>query len=257
MIDLDDLKKRTNMIELCEALGLQPKGKVARCPAHTDADGGRPNLAIYPDNVHCFRCGFSADAVGLVEKAKGLDFLEAAGFLAARLGLDVGDAGRGRGLGNRAGAKAATPYPKPAPLPSTPSPTLATGETVAAQGEGLGYEAQGNGATPYPKPADARPPLPEDQVADFASFADAWGYFDQVKTNFAAGLSKDSTTGRFRVAAPLPLTLATDAGHQVDHAGAADVDQVGAPATRSSAPDLGADLVSAPGAPTTDRRSLA
>lgn len=47
MIDLDDLKKRTNMIELCEALGLQPKGKVARCPAHTDADGGRPNLAMY------------------------------------------------------------------------------------------------------------------------------------------------------------------------------------------------------------------
>ena len=92
MIDLDDLKKRTDMFELCEALGLQPKGKVARCPAHNDAGEGRPNLAIYSDNVHCFRCGFSADAVGLVEKAKGLDFLEAAGFLAARLGLDVGGA---------------------------------------------------------------------------------------------------------------------------------------------------------------------
>ena len=236
MIDLEDLKKRIDMIELCEALGLQPKGKVARCPAHNDAGEGRPNLAIYPDNVHCFRCGFSADAVGLVEKAKGLDFLEAAGFLAARLGLDVGDAGRGRGLGNRAGAKAATPYPKPAPLPSTPSPTLAT----AAQVVGLGYEAQGNGATPYPKPA-ARPPLPEDQEADFASFAEAWGYFDQVKTNFAAGLSRDRATGRFRVAAPLPLTPATDAGDQVDQAGD---------------DHLVADLVSAPGAPTTDRRPL-
>ena len=248
MIDLEDLKKRIDMIELCEALGLQPKGKVARCPAHNDAGEGRPNLAIYPDNVHCFRCGFSADAVGLVEKAKGLDFLEAVDFLAARLGLDLGDAGRGRGLRNRAGAKAATPYPKPAPLPSTPSPlpstpspTLATVEPAAAQGNGLGYEAQGNGATPYPKPADDRPPLPEDQVADFASFAEAWGYFDQVKTNFAAGLSRDRATGRFRVAAPLPSTPATDAGHQVDHA---DADH------------LGADLVSAPGAPTTDRRSL-
>ena len=79
MIDLEDLKKRIDMTELCEALGLQPKGKVARCPAHNDAGEGRPNLAIYPDNVHCFRCGFSADAVGLVEKAKGLDFLEAVG----------------------------------------------------------------------------------------------------------------------------------------------------------------------------------
>ena len=224
MIDIDDLKKHTDMIELCEALGLQPKGKVARCPAHNDAGEGRPNLAIYPDNVHCFRCGFSADAVGLVEKAKGLDFLEAAAFLAARLGLDVGAAGRGRGLGNRSGAKAATPYPKPAPLPSTPSPTLAAEgpkmagngrewQAFADQGEGLGYEAQGDGATPYPKPADTRPPLPADQVADFASFAEAWGYFDQVKTNFAAGLSKDRATGRFRVAAPLPSPLALSLIH--------------------------------------------
>ena len=112
----------------------------------------------------------------------------------------VGDAGRGRGLGNRSGAKAATPYPKPAPLPSTPSPTLATVEpVVVAQSEGLGYEAQVNGATAYPKPADDRPPLPEDLVADFASFAEAWGYLDQVKIDFVAGLSRDRATGRFKV----------------------------------------------------------
>jgi Toprim-like len=27
-----------------------------RCPAHED--GGRPNLAVYPDHTHCYRCGF-------------------------------------------------------------------------------------------------------------------------------------------------------------------------------------------------------
>lgn len=238
MIDLDDLKKHTDMIELCEALGLEPKGKVARCPAHNDAGEGRPNLAIYPDHVYCFRCGFNADALGLVAKAKGLDFHEAADFLAARLGLAAqGDAGRRRGLGNMARGKPATVYPKPAALPSTPSPTLTTGDADLAgkwpqmagndmlsplpdadQVEGLGYDNRVNGATIYPKTGDARPPLPDDLVADFASFAEAWAYFDQVKTNFAAGLSKDRATGRFRVAAPLPSTSA--AADQVDHAGA-------------------------------------
>ena len=233
MIDVEDLKNQTDMIELCEALGLAPKGKVARCPAHNDADEGRPNLAIYPDNVHCFRCGFSADAVGLVEKVKGYDFREAVAFLAARLGR-ADDRVAGRGLGYKNGGKPATAYPKPAALPSTPSPTLATGDrdprdqwpkmaendtlsplSDADQVEGLGYEAQGKGATAYPKPADGRPPLPADQVASFATFAEAFAYLDQVKTDFAAGLSKDRSSSLFVVTAPLPPKPAAD---QVDHA---------------------------------------
>ena len=221
----DEVRRRTDLIELCEALGLQPKGKVARCPAHNDAGEGRPNLAIYADNVYCFRCGFAADAFDLVAKVKGCDFPVAYDFLAARLGLPlIGDlrkngsksAPRAGGLGYGNGGNGATVYPKPASLPATPSPTLATGETTPAPDlvRGLGYVTQGEGATPYPKPD--RPPLPAALVADFATYADAWSYFDQVKTDFAVALGYDKETGRYQVAAPSPWSPPATAEDQVD-----------------------------------------
>ena len=52
MYDLDQLKQLNDIIEVAEALGLNPKrsGKnyVARCPAHDDraGTGGRPNLSL-------------------------------------------------------------------------------------------------------------------------------------------------------------------------------------------------------------------
>ena len=232
----NEVRQRTDLFDLCEALGLQPKGKTARCPAH--ADQGRPNLAIYPDNVHCFVCNWGGDAFELVAKVKGCDFPTAYDFLAARLGLPlIGDLRKtgarkagSMGLGYGNGGNGATVYPKPAPLPATPSPTLATGEPVVEepqmagngrkwqsftdQGAGLGYEAQGEGAKAYPKPAD-RPPLPADLVANFATFAEAWGYFDQVKPDFAVALGRDAATGRYRVEPP-PLATAAD---QVDQPG--------------------------------------
>ena len=197
----DDIRKRTDLVELCQALGLDPKGKVARCPAHNDQ--GRPNLHIYPDNVHCFACNWGGDAFELVAKVKGCDFPTAFDFLAARLGLPlIGDLRKkGRGLGNKTGGEGAKPYPKPSPLPSTPSPTLATRssgelataghqvETVADQGDGLGNTAGGDPSTAYPKPPAADqvstpPPLPSDWPPDDYTGPAIWrcNDFDQVVT---------------------------------------------------------------------------
>ena len=200
----EELLDRATMLEVADALGLEPAGKKDRhCPAHNDT--GRPNLHIYDKEAHCFACGFHADALGLVAKVKGFDFKASFDFLAGRFGLPLladaaGDGakkGRGLGLGNRNGAKVADSYPKPSPLPSTPSPTLATrssGELLpaaAGQSEGLGNMVEGEGAKPYPKPAEAtqippvtagqKAPLPPDLTRDFDDFGDAWAYLQACK----------------------------------------------------------------------------
>ena len=118
----EDVLKRADLTRLCERLGLDPKGKVARCPAHNDTGEGRPNLAIYKESVHCFRCDFHADAIGLVEKAKNLDFKAALAYLADFVGMPPQD--KAQGLGNRSGADNGKVYPKAAPLPPGLSPTL-------------------------------------------------------------------------------------------------------------------------------------
>jgi DNA primase len=65
----EELLTRVDLTELVDALGLERKGKDARCPNHNDT--GRPNLHIYKDRVHCFACDFNVDAFGLVEKVEG------------------------------------------------------------------------------------------------------------------------------------------------------------------------------------------
>jgi DNA primase len=130
----DEIRQRTDLFELCQTLGLDPKGKVARCPAHHDQ--GRPNLAIYADHVHCFACGWGGDAFDLVAKVKRLDFTGAFDFLATRLGLPRSEDQRkqkfqqGRSLASTAGTTDV--QTTPLPLPITPSPTLAPPNALAA-----------------------------------------------------------------------------------------------------------------------------
>lgn len=46
---------------------------VGRCVAHDDSD---PSMWVVPQKglVHCFSCGFSADAIGFIQETEGLDF---------------------------------------------------------------------------------------------------------------------------------------------------------------------------------------
>jgi len=237
----EELLDRATMLEVADALGLQPAGKKDRhCPAHNDSDTGRPNLHLYEKEAHCFACGFHADAIGLVAKVRGCDFKASFDFLAGRYGLPLiqdlrkedgkKGAGRGRGLGNGNGAKVADSYPKPSPLPSTPSPTLATRSTppAAGQSEGLGYTVEGEGSSTYPKPAEAtqipptvgngKPLLPRDLWRDdFADFAVAWAYMESCR-GYRRALGKEGDCYFVRATDPAGLRAAAVVD-QVDHAG--------------------------------------
>ena len=212
----EELLDRATMLEVADALGLEPAGKKDRhCPAHNDT--GRPNLHLYDKEAHCFACGFHADVIGLVAKVKGYDFKASFDYLAGRYSLPLiqdlqkskvkKGAGRGRGLGNGSKGETSTTYPKPSPLPSTPSPTLATrspSETAdPGEGTGLGYTLDPSTPTTYPKPAEAvgdgKPLLPPDMWRDFADFGDAWAYKEACQ-GYRRALGHDGD--RFFVRAP-------------------------------------------------------
>ena len=179
----EELLTRVDLTELVDALGLERKGKDARCPNHNDT--GRPNLHIYKDRVHCFACDFNVDAFGLVEKVRGLDFVGSFDFLAARYGLPlIGDyrksgkeKGKKQGLGYGSKGSESTIYPKPAKLPDGPSPYL---DAQVVDLKILGHDPEGE--------------LP----VDFPTFAEAWAYREDVCKNDAT-LWKDQETGLFRV----------------------------------------------------------
>lgn len=194
----EEVLKRADLTRLCERLGLDPKGKVARCPAHNDTGEGRPNLAIYKESVHCFRCDFHADAIGLVEKTKNLDFKAALAYLADFVGMPPKD--KAQGLGNRNGADNGKAYPKAAPLPPGPSPTLGKVKT-----EDLGNKEETTQEEAYPKtrPAstDGRPPLPRNKwVAGVADFGEARSLQLELCKEYITELGKDAQG--FYIAAP-------------------------------------------------------
>ena len=169
-----------------------------RCPAHNDTGEGRPNLAIYKEAVHCFRCDFHADAIGLVEKTKNLDFKAALAYLADFVGMPPKD--KAQGLGNRNGADNGKAYPKAAPLPPGPSPTLGKVKT-----EDLGNKEETTQEEAYPKtrPAstDGRPPLPRNKwVAGVADFGEARSLQLELSKEYITELGKDAQG--FYIAAP-------------------------------------------------------
>lgn len=58
---------------------LRPSGNalVGRCPFH--ADGGRPNLYVYPDSQswYCFRCAVGGDVIDFIRRREQIGFTEA------------------------------------------------------------------------------------------------------------------------------------------------------------------------------------
>ncbi|CCF85437.1 DNA primase [Nitrolancea hollandica] len=85
-IDTERLKQEHPIAEVIAGYGiaLRPRGRtlVGRCPFH--ADGGRPNLTVYPDSRswYCFRCGVGGDVIRFIEQIEGIGFRAAVARLA-------------------------------------------------------------------------------------------------------------------------------------------------------------------------------
>jgi DNA primase len=92
-IDTDALKRAHPLEAVAASYGiaLRRSGRalVGRCPLH--ADGGRPNLYLYPapdaarDSWFCYRCGVGGDAIELVARVERMGFRDAVDRLAGGL----------------------------------------------------------------------------------------------------------------------------------------------------------------------------
>ena len=57
---------------------IEVKNKKALCPFHDDH---KPSMGIKNNRYRCFSCGASGSAIDLVQKIKGMQFVEAVKFL--------------------------------------------------------------------------------------------------------------------------------------------------------------------------------
>ena len=116
-IDVAALKRRHPIAGVVAGYGiaLRRSGKslLARCPFH--ADGGRPNLVLFPttDSFFCFRCHVGGDAITFVRRIAGAGFLDAVAILER-------SAGTRRAFGRRDGVGFRSP-PASGAAPEAPS----------------------------------------------------------------------------------------------------------------------------------------
>jgi DNA primase len=86
--DLDALRRDHPIAEVVTGYGivlrLSGRALVGRCPFH--ADGGRPNLYVYPDTAswYCYRCAIGGDAIEFVRRRDNVGLAEACARLASR-----------------------------------------------------------------------------------------------------------------------------------------------------------------------------
>jgi DNA primase len=88
---VDRIRNAANVVQLVEEMTkLTPSGNRLKglCPFHED---GEASFTVYPDqgSWHCFGCGRGGSAFDLIMQSKGLDFTEAARWLAERYNIPV------------------------------------------------------------------------------------------------------------------------------------------------------------------------
>ena len=92
-VDTETLKRDYPITDVIARYGIQlrPSGRtlVGRCPFH--ADGGRPNLHIYPDSgsFYCYRCALGGDVISFVQRIEGVGFSRAVQRLADQPGRTI------------------------------------------------------------------------------------------------------------------------------------------------------------------------
>jgi DNA primase len=77
-IDTDRVRRDHPIERVAAGYGIElrriGRALVGRCPLH--ADGGRPNLHVYPESRswYCYRCAVGGDVISLVRRVERLDF---------------------------------------------------------------------------------------------------------------------------------------------------------------------------------------
>jgi len=129
MIDIKELKRNVNVIDLAEKLGVVVKKRgsnysTAFCPFHENSN--TPALTLYRDGWRCEAgCG-TGDGISLVERVLSLDFRQAVDWLANRYG--------GGQLSPLPFAGQPTPRPEASPmLAPPPAEWQSTAEQVVAE----------------------------------------------------------------------------------------------------------------------------
>lgn len=85
-VDVDALRAACPIASVVARYGVEFRqagdNLVGRCPFH--ADGGRPNLRVYPatNSYYCFRCAAGGDVIDFVRRRENLGFVEACQRLA-------------------------------------------------------------------------------------------------------------------------------------------------------------------------------
>ena len=92
MIQKYDIQKlrELDILQVADLLGMGLRNKRALCIHHDDH---HPSLAfnVKKNTCHCYSCGFSADAIGLVRERLNLGFSEACHWLADHFDVYIGD----------------------------------------------------------------------------------------------------------------------------------------------------------------------
>jgi len=79
--DIERLRREYPVAEVMARYGIElravGRSLVGRCPFH--ADGGRPNLHVYPESQRwfCYRCSVGGDAIDFIRRQEHLGFVEA------------------------------------------------------------------------------------------------------------------------------------------------------------------------------------
>lgn len=89
MADKDEIRSRNDIVEVISAsVALKRKGRsyLGLCPFHNEKT---PSFNVNPDTqtFTCFGCGAKGDVFTFVERMENMSFVEAADFLARRVGL--------------------------------------------------------------------------------------------------------------------------------------------------------------------------
>jgi hypothetical protein len=77
--DRGEIKSRAKLAEVCEALGIERRGRMWRCFVHEDET---PSAHIHRERFHCFGCGFRGDVFEVVGARLGFGFKDSLRWLA-------------------------------------------------------------------------------------------------------------------------------------------------------------------------------